>query len=226
MKAARNYFFGAKKPTLANEDGWTLTGYGTPKLLEKLYRTGESIGARSVHGTVRKLSNNKFVIKKIPFTNNSQKHSFNTEVKVGSKPRIAEVGTRVFAFRSTDSYGEYIMDRITKGVSVKNLRPNEYLHYKNKIQQKLNAFHAITGGEHGNLHGGNILILFEGNNVKFIDYGAFRSTNELRKKKPYQTFNGMNVYNLGQGEKFIHNNNRLKHIGLRKRNPPPTLFVL
>ena len=104
MKAARNYFFGAKKPTLANEDGWTLTGYGTPKLLEKLYRTGESIGARSVHGTVKKLSNNKFVIKKIPFTNKNQEHSFNTEVKVGSKPRIAEVGTRVFAFRSTSCY--------------------------------------------------------------------------------------------------------------------------
>jgi hypothetical protein len=210
---------------LRNEDGWKLTKYGSPSLLGNLSRTPRFIGTQSVYGKVERLSykgnEHTFVLKKINFsTNNTNRaHIFDTEVRVGSKNGIGKVGPRVLAYRFTPFGGEYIMDNVEMGhlnskvIPLARVRKQLSPEFWNAIEKVVTDFHRIARGFHGDLHGDNIIIVKVGPKyyIKIIDYGAFRNFSELKHKdKPIKKHYGLNVYNLGKGQKFIYNKNFFK----------------
>ena len=212
--------------TLSEEDGWKLTKFGSQNLLKKLSRTGKEIGKLSVFGKVERLSysgnEHTFVVKKIDFSSNSNRaHIFKTEVNVGSKNNIGKVGPRVFAFRTTPFGGEYVMDNVEMGHSnakvftVTNVKKQFTLAIWYKLHKLVQDFHKITRGQHGDLHGDNILVVQVGGKtyLRIIDYGAFRNSRNLKSLgTPIKKHFEMNVYNVGIGQKFIKNRNQLKRI--------------
>ena len=217
--------FNSKK--LESEEGWVLTNYGKVihNLLGKLSRTQRNIGTQSVYGKVERLSyegnEHLFVLKKIDFKNNNSNraHIFDTEITVGSKKNIGRVGPRVLAFRRTPFGGEYIMDNVEMGNATAIVKPlskvrilltPELSGFWDAIEGAMLDFHRITHGQHGDLHGDNILIVQIGKQryIRIIDYGAFRNENEIKSKKlTNRKHYGLNVYNLGKGQQFIHNKN-------------------
>jgi len=212
--------------TLEDEMGWKLTKYGSQNLLKKLSRTGKKIGKLSVFGKVERLSHmgneHMFIVKKIDFSPNSNRsHIFATEINVGSKNNIGKVGPRVLAFRYTPFGGEYVMDNVEMGhsnakvFSVANVKKQFSLATWYSLRTLIQNFHKITRGQHGDLHGDNILVVQIGKNtyLRIIDYGAFRKSRELKSLgTPIKKHFGMNVYNVGKGQKFIQNKNQLKTI--------------
>jgi hypothetical protein len=208
--------------TLRKEDDWKLTKYGSQSLLGKLSRTKHFIGTSSAFGKVERLSydgnEHLFVLKKINFSKNNanRAHIFETEVNVGSKNNIGKVGPRVLAYRFTPFGGEYVMDNVEMGHANAMVAPLSQVkgqltpEFWKAIQKVILNFHLITRGQHGDLHGDNILIIQVGKQhyIRIIDYGAFRKFDKLKNKgTPVKKHYGLNVYNLGKGQKFIHNKN-------------------
>ena len=102
---------------LKNEPNW----HGDRALLSRLVRTGDRIGAQSVHGVVRRLvdtetgSTNRWCIKTIKFWTPEKREWFRQEVRIGSLPGIEEVGPRIHAWRQRVDGGEYVMDNVQMG---------------------------------------------------------------------------------------------------------------
>ena len=175
----------------SEQKGWKLTQYGKDLNLDiKLFEnTHENIGERSKHGTVERLvyrgNRHAFVMKTILFKSISSTQIFDTEIKVGQMKDIYKVGPRVIAHRRLQTKGQYIMDNVEMG------SPHAKVHSLYKLRKVPNImksvykvvemFHKITGGQHGDLHGGNILVVKIGEKVyiRIIDYGAFKSLKEL-----------------------------------------------
>ena len=190
------------RKTLSSEENWTLTKHAYNKLLTNTKRTNTRIGVNSKFGSVYLLNTGngkpRFVLKRIIFGYpgnsgyNARRHIFETEVKVGSM-NISRVGPRVSAYKKTPTYGEYIMNNVRLGNPKAKIFhfsqiKNQIIRNPNSIklvQNAINNFHRITKGQHGDLHGGNILLVqFEKSTyVMIIDYGAFRTNNEVLNKK-------------------------------------------
>jgi hypothetical protein len=123
---------------------------------------------------------------------------FLNEVKVGGTPGIEKVGPRIYAWRIIRSSngkatsGQYIMDSFTKGDS--SLTSYSFSTYVNRffrycpgpthplikmLKESLKNFYVITQGYHGDLHTGNIAVLFDpkSRDVKKViiyDYGSHK----------------------------------------------------
>jgi hypothetical protein len=205
-----------------------------------LKKTGLQIGDESQHGSVFQLKNtlngndHRYVLKRMNFIDDEDEYIFNNEVKVGSTPDIEQVGPRIYAYRiikvpeKNEEYGEYIMDHVTFGKVydiVENL--DSYLQrvygtiafptrarrsiVMIKLREALLKFYQITGGFHGDLHGGNIYILTDKNGeitVRFIDYGSHRefanksiepTLKNYFNKKTFKNINYTNLSNYYQG---------------------------
>jgi hypothetical protein len=226
--------FLSKKPmmtynnTLNSENGWKLTRHAPKGILNRLSRTGgQRIGHDSVFGSVYTLmhngNNSRYVIKHIPFKNNKnrdRKHIFKTEVKIGGIRNIGRVGPRVIAYRMTPFGGNYVMDHVKMGdsrakiFSLADVRSQITPDFWNKIKKKIKEFENITHGNHGDLHGDNILIVQSKKtgktDIRIIDYGAHRTYKELKKKSFHSRKNGLKVYNVGPGQKFRRTKNLIK----------------
>jgi len=218
----------------SKQKNWNLTAYGKKDniKLSSLVNTFIRMGKHSKYGSVERLSYNGnkhlYVMKTITFDNPNYENIFDTEVKVGRMKNIEKVGPRILAWRKLETKGQYIMDNAELGDSSSHIYT---LHsFKNKLPQiKINQekfwklvddnikeFHKITHGDHGDLHGGNILVVYSkirGLFIRIIDYGAFRTPSELlhAKKRPLKHF-GIQVYNFNKGQPFIFNVNSLKNI--------------
>jgi hypothetical protein len=228
-------FMNNSNKEFSSQKGWTLTRYGRGLDLKKLVNTHKTIGKISKHGSVTRLSYDgnphMFVMKTIPFKNNNSRVIFDTEIRVGQLKNINQVGTRVVAWRKLETKGQYIMENVEKAAAstegnepVRVLTLSQFKHSNPRIFENfikgmfidvLARFHRITGGDHGDLHSGNILVIIKGRKVyiKIIDYGAFRLRKNLvnRAKKVSRYYN-MNVYNVGNGQHFIYNSNSLKNL--------------
>ena len=211
---------------------WRVTRYGKlyPGLLSKITR-GRRIGQKSVYGKVIELlyrgrRDSRFVLKSMIFPERSRakrRHIFDTEVRVGTMRNIQKVGPRVLAWRYTSKGGEFVMDDARFGVPEAKLESLEDIIQKGrltkrlirKVIEKVQEFHKVVGGEHGDLHGDNIMVVRKGDktSIKIIDYGAFRSYRELRRLgRPVNTHGGMKVFSLGMGQNYIRNKNWLKKV--------------
>ncbi len=122
------------------------------------------------------------------------KKTFNTEVRIGSIRGIEKTGPRVLAYRTNSYGGNYIMNHAKMGVSRARIIPLSEVRRTlkprmwEKIKEKVRQFQKITNGQHGDLHGKNILIVQiprrHGKTktyIKIIDYGAHRRFKELKK---------------------------------------------
>jgi len=212
----------SKRP-FAEQRGWNLTEYGKGLDFGKLKSTGERIGKLSKYGTVTRLeyggNPHMYVMKTIPFTKVDSPKSFETEIHVGQMKNINKVGPRVLAWRRLRDKGEYIMDNVERGKpsavhtfsKFKTAKIPGFLEMLAKVVKK---FHEITKGNHGDLHGGNILVVVNGRQIRIniIDYGAFRTRKELLNAQPKYRYYNMNVYNVGNGQKFIYNSDSMKNL--------------
>ncbi len=226
--------------TLYNENGWKLSGIQkVPRdFLENLERTGKKIGNKSLFGSVSSLlyrgkNNARYVLKHIDFLNGRKKRErkkiFDTEVKIGSIRGIEKVGPRILARRVTPVGGNYVMNHAKLGIpgakiySLASVRKQLSTRMWEEIKNKVRQFQNITHGQHGDLHGGNILIVKVPTRhgktkmyIRIIDYGAHRTFKELKYKgRHYKKHMGMKVYNLGVGQRFIKNQNWFKTLRTR-----------
>jgi hypothetical protein len=213
---------------LANEPNW----HGSQKLLGNLVRTGIKIGAQSVHGVVKRLrhrtSMNRYVIKTIKFkqqrvivgdAEQPKLRWFREEVAIGQLPHIEAVGPRIHAWRLRPDGAEYVMDNVEMG------DPNSktYTYYqlnrkypgafKEILTKALNLFHSITKGQHGDLHGDNILFVKHGPrmDIRIIDYGSWKSDKNTNMTLENAKAS-VPVYRLASGRLFRLNDNMLKHL--------------
>jgi hypothetical protein len=220
----KNVSFNNSKRPFASQSGWKKTEYGKNLDFRKLVNTHERIGKLSKYGSVTRLSYDGnphlYVMKTIPFTKVESHASFNTEIKVGQMKNINQVGPRVLAWRRLQGKGEYIMDNVERGVSTakvytfsqfKRVKIPGFLDFFKEVVER---FHTITKGNHGDLHGGNILVVVDGNHIRvnIIDYGAFRNRKELLNARAKYRHYNMNVYNAGKGQGFIYNSDSLKNL--------------
>jgi hypothetical protein len=156
------------------------------------------------------------------------KKTFNTEVRIGSIRGIEKTGPRVLAYRTNSYGGNYIMNHAKMGVSRARIIPLSEVRRTlkprmwEKIKEKVRQFQKITNGQHGDLHGKNILIVQiprrHGKTktyIKIIDYGAHRRFKELKKARYYKVYGGMKVYRFDSGQNFIKNKNWLKTLKTR-----------
>jgi hypothetical protein len=231
--AASNQIFNSENNSgrpFSVQKGWHQTQYGRGLDFSKLINTRKPIGNLSKHGSVTRLlyegNPRMFVMKTIPFKSNDSRTIFDTEIKVGQMKNINQVGTRVLAWRKLRSMGQYIMENVEKVATgnepvqvytfsqFKHSNPKIFNAFKPTFISFLAKFHRITGGNHGDLHGGNILVIVKGRKVyiKIIDYGAFRLRQELLRAKKVARYYNMNVYNVGNGQRFIYNSNSLKNL--------------
>ena len=193
------------KPRPESKFGFNLTDHGIVRGLEYwkdlAKRRGDRLGKKSAFGVVHDVGKpGLYVIKRVNFHDENDVKSFRNEIKIGSLPRIGEVGPRIYAYQiimrsigNEIGYGEYIMDHVTKGQKYKRfLDLNDYFHEKYKticptsltgdpilqaLKETLFNFYTITKGYHGDLHGGNIIVLIpiKGEpSVQIIDYGSHR----------------------------------------------------
>jgi tRNA A-37 threonylcarbamoyl transferase component Bud32 len=84
-----------------------------------------------------------------------------------------------------------------------------------QVFKKVKEFHVLTGGEHGDLHGDNIMVIKSGGRtrIKIIDYGSFRKYSELsRLGMPFKHVNGMDIFRFSQGQLYLRNRNRLRQL--------------
>jgi hypothetical protein len=168
---------------------------------------GNIMGGQTTYGAVTKIGG-KFVKKtmKFPNVNKNNKNKgtdylkiFLNEVRVGSMPGIQEVGPKIYAWRINRNSsgfaksGEYIMDDFTVAppnyttVSfndyarkvLNNTCPAPQSNFYQKLKEALTKFWKITKGYHGDLHTGNMAVMYHNSSLdveKFIifDYGSHK----------------------------------------------------
>jgi len=217
----------ASSPVSLYTTKWKLTRHGKNLPISDI-SLGKQIGAKSSYGKVTQLlykgvPNARFILKYMQFRNHKRRYIFNNEVYVGSMKHIQKVGPRVLAWRYTRSGGEYIMDDVRLGNTRATMETVQEFIQKRRITQrfirtvfrKVREFHKVTGGEHGDLHGDNMMIVKSGGKtyIKIIDYGSFRKYSELGKLgKPLKHLNGLNIFKFKQGQLYVRNKNRLGQV--------------
>ena len=84
--------------------------------------------------------------------------------------------------------------------------------YNSSVQQVVDMFHTITLGQHGDLHGNNIVFVKRGNSmdIRIIDYGSWKDDTEPLVF--LKTLNNVHIYRLSNGRLFRENKNMLEHI--------------
>jgi hypothetical protein len=89
--------------------------------------------------------------------------------------------------------------------------------FNDAVLQTLDMFHKITGGQHGDFHGENILFVQRGRklDVRIIDYGSWKSDAELlgdaiASSKVQNRKN--NIYRLANGRLFRKNENMMAYL--------------
>ena len=206
---------------LGREPNW----HGDRALLNKLVRTSTRIGAQSMHGTVRELVDsstgitNRWCIKTVKFRTPEKLKWFMNEVRVGTLKNIEAIGTRIYAWRRRLDGAEYVMDNVEMGDP--NAKTFTFYQIRKKygntfnvaVARALDAFHTVTRGEHGDLHGDNILFVQRGKtfDIRIIDYGTWKSDNNTLGK-PYITKMKIPVYRLKNGRMFRENGDMLMSI--------------
>lgn len=209
---------------LGKEPNW----HGDRRLLASLVRTGQKIGQQSVHGVVKRLSfngvNNRYVVKKVSFRQQKvimqgkeqpKLQWFRTEVRVGQMPHIDAVGPRIHAWRLRPDGAEYVMDNVELGdptaktFTFYQIKKRFGNMFNDAVLQTLDMFHKITGGQHGDFHGENILFVQRGRklDVRIIDYGSWKSDAELLGDAIKN-----NVYRLANGRLFRKNENMVAYL--------------
>jgi hypothetical protein len=211
---------------LGQEPNW----HGPRKLLNQLTRTGVKIGAQSLHGVVKRLRigtvDNRYVIKTVKFRQQkvllkeqAKLQWFRQEVAVGQMPGIENVGPRIHAWRLRPDGAEYVMDNVEMGdplaktysfYQVNRKYPGAFY---GAVAQVLHNFHVVTRGQHGDLHGENILFVKRGPrfDVRIIDYGSWKS-DRVTHMVPIVTNSNVQAYKLNNGRIFRKNENMLGHL--------------
>jgi len=165
------------------------------------------IGVKSVHGTAYKcMYNGRPVILKVinHLTDTEELSGFFNEIRIGQIKGIEELGTRTLAYGFSNNIGYHLMTDVTYNKSnLTSVSLNEYMKLLNacpstghplykKLFKTLFDFYKLTKGYHGDLHGGNIYVVYKlpyidnVKSIKIIDYGAhvkFKNSNALAKCK-------------------------------------------
>lgn len=163
------------------------------------------IGDASVFGSVYLLDKSQNYVLKIMRRDHDFNKMFENEINVGSLPKIEKVGARIHCTYSSASYHAYIMDHIVKGepkntmfATLQTIRQTPKLRNSlehdvlyAKFAKVLVKFYKVTQGYHGDLHLGNVMVLYTANGnrfdmykVKIIDYGTYT---KFKKKLPKNT---------------------------------------
>jgi hypothetical protein len=164
------------------------------------------IGVRSVHGAAYKCMYNgrPVILKVIDLTDTEELSGFFNEIRIGQIKGIEELGTRTLAYGFSNNIGYHLMTDVTYNKSnLTSVSLNEYMKLLNacpstehplykKLFKTLFDFYKLTEGYHGDLHGGNIYVVYKSpyidnvKSIKIIDYGAhvkFKNSNALAKCK-------------------------------------------
>ena len=157
----------------------------------KTCKISKRIGDASVYGSVYLLDNSRKYVLKIMKRHSDFTQMFENEIQVGAMKNIEKVGVRIHCHYSTQHFHAYIMDHIVKNrpeniqfatlstiqrspVLRKTLE-NDVLY--SKFAKTLVKFYKITQGYHGDLHLGNVMVLYDNNydvkKIRIIDYGTF-----------------------------------------------------
>jgi len=166
------------------------------------------IGVKSVHGAAYKcMYNGRPVILKVinHLTDPEELSGFFNEIRIGQIKGIEKLGTRTLAYGFSNNIGYHLMTDVTynKSKLMESVSLNEYMKKLNacpstnhslykKLFKTLFDFYKLTKGYHGDLHGGNIYVVYKlpyidnVKSIKIIDYGAhvnFKNSNALAKCK-------------------------------------------
>jgi hypothetical protein len=169
--------------------------------INSLKQPGAKLGGNSTFGTVKALGD-KYALKTMKFdaieNASDNLKIFLNEIRVGGTPGIEKVGPRIYAWRILRDYsgtavrGEYIMDSFTRGnKSVESMSLRDYVRKTIKtcpapnhplfimLKKTLKDFYVITQGYHGDLHAGNIAVVYDPTNfalkrVIIFDYGSHK----------------------------------------------------
>jgi len=128
-------------------------------------------------------------------------------------PNIELVGPKIHAWRLTKDGAEYVMDNVELGdptaktFTLYQIQKHFGKIFNEAVLRALGGFHTITGGQHGDFHGENILFVKRGQqlDIRIIDYGAWKSDAELLG----EALRG-NIYRLANGRLFRKNENMVK----------------
>lgn len=163
------------------------TIFGT-KQLEEIHSISKLNGCSKKQMLYRVNSGNKYVVKFFELSGDAEYTAVANQIKIGTVQGIEDIGVRVHAVLPRHKDVIVIMDHSLLG---NNTLRSESLftyitrhreHVKTKIITKMISdalviFYKITGGFHGDLHLGNIVALFDNDNVihhvKIIDYSSF-----------------------------------------------------
>ena len=187
--------------------------------LGKKINTGENA---SVFGHVYELRANHYnipnganadivyVAKLMKFNNSTDRKIFMNEVNVGSNITNKSVGPRIYAYATTQMYGLYIMDHFQMGdPTLKMLSMSSYLkkYYPKscppegspviqKAKATLQKFYTITRGYHGDLHTGNLYVIYRNGprdiiKVLIFDYGAHTKFNRPLTRNACKSLNSL-----------------------------------
>ena len=160
--------------------------------------------AHGTYGSVHELGTDKrYVIKRMDLGSDDMNlnllRTFTNELRVGTTPRISQVGPKIYGWRvfsdsdenGNDEWtGEYIMDNVLRGETelvsqslaqyVTKWKPGPGAPLFKKLKTTLRNFWLITKGYHGDLHGNNIAVVSRPDGtvvrVMIYDYGAHKRT--------------------------------------------------
>ena len=168
-------------------------------------KINKRIGDASVFGSVYLLDKKQKYVLKIMRRDHDFNKMFENEINVGSLSNIEKVGARIHCTYSSASYHAYVMDHIVKDepsntlfATLQTIRQTPVLRKAlehdvlyAKFAKVLVKFYKITQGYHGDLHLGNVMVLytaqrntFDIHKVKIIDYGTYT---KFKKKLPEST---------------------------------------
>jgi hypothetical protein len=162
------------------------------------------IGVQSVHGAAYKCMYNSrpVILKVIDLTDPEELSGFFNELRIGKINGIEKLGTKTLAYGVSNNIGYHVMTDVTYNQSnLTSVSLNEYMTRLNacpstnhslykKLFKTLFDFYKLTKGYHGDLHGGNVYVLYKPHDIndvksiKIIDYGAhvkFKNSNALEK---------------------------------------------
>ena len=178
--------------------------------VNSLKNMGGRLGRPSTFGSVVALGD-KYALKTMNFSETANQSDnlkiFLNEVKVGGMRGIQKVGPRIYAWRvirnsqGVATEGEYIMDSFTQGnKDVVSTSLHEFVRNILKVcpapthplvvmlKETLKNFYLITQGYHGDLHTGNIAVVYnpttlEIKRVIIFDYGSHKRLKSKVKAK-------------------------------------------
>lgn len=153
-------------------------------------------------------NNIMYVAKLMHFKDNTDKNIFINEVNVGGGINNKNLGPRIYAYAISPTYGLYIMDHFKMGDSSVNMMsminyltkfypnacpPQDSLVIK-KAKATLQRFYIKTRGYHGDLHTGNLYVIYKNDpkdvlKVIIFDYGAHTKFNSPLTRRNCKSLN-------------------------------------